>query len=189
MESLVRPRRLDIVGLTEVKRWYNEQLTADGYDYHAFHERMEAGDDFLKSRRGGCGFFVKTCLRERTAALEDHSTPNMGWMRVRSTKPSEQDRFYCVFYGVDRIRYPEKADRLLHELAAKIAYFKPRGEVVVLGDFNAHVGLDLGPNALPKKDESGRVLCDIASDNELIALNTGAFCSGTSLVSKGRSEA
>ena len=51
MESLVRPRRLDIVGLTEVKRWYNEQLAADGYDYHAFHERMEAGDDFLRSRR------------------------------------------------------------------------------------------------------------------------------------------
>lgn len=178
MATVVRPRELDVVGLTEVKRWEGETIATEGYDYIPFHEPLLRDDDFTKSRRGGCGFLVNHSLRARTIVLQEHSTPNMGWIRIRSTNSSEGDRYYCVFYGVCSNRFPEKAPQLLDDLDAKVAFFTTRGEVVLLGDFNAHVGLVLGPNCLPYCDASGKRLMQIAADHDLMVLNVHDFCEG-----------
>lgn len=178
ISTLVSPTGADIVALPEVKCWEGETLEAEGFDYHAFHEPFLEGHDFVKNRHAGCGLLTRTTLRDRILPLPDHSRPNMGWIRIRSTLPNTRDRYVCVFYSICRSQDAEKADEGFDMLHKAIAYFKPKGEVIIMGDFNAHVGATLGPNSLPGVDESGVRLSNLVEDLDLVAINCQSFCEG-----------
>jgi hypothetical protein len=186
--AVIRPKDVDIVGVQEVKQWVGEVLEVVGYDYYGYHEVLEPTHDFDSNRHAGCGFFIKTDLRDRVVSLPSHSTANMGWIRLRSTRNDQRDRYICVFYGTCRSQGAEAADDGFHRLRSKIGFFQAKGEVIVLGDMNAHVGYTLGPNSLPTFDPSGEMLRSIVEDHNLVALNTQLFCRGTATRTESGSE-
>ena len=185
--SILRPIGADVVALSEVKLWDGETVSVPDFDYFGFHEEFTPEEDFDKNRRAGCGLLVRTTLRDRVIALPQYSCPNIGWIRIRATTKDEPDRFVCTFYGTCRSVDNQKTDALFDRLHATVAMLKPKGQVVLMGDFNAHTDSRLGPNHLPcDVDVSGERLCQLAGDMELTALNAQSFCDGTLTRIQGR---
>ena len=125
-------------------------------------------------RKGGVGFLVLESLVPEIEVIEDATHPESMWLRVRGYR-GQQDLFLGCVYMAPVVA--ATMDRHYEALVQDVAAFQRKGQVLVMGDFNARVGSATSPMDVIGQygedvcNRDGARLIDLLHASDLYCLN------------------
>lgn len=172
--ALAKEKKLDIIGVVETwLRPGQRPMDEPGYQWWGIQEHHSK----CPSWEGGVGAWVEEGLWPWTERLEDDSDARMMWMRTKR-RQGTSDLYIGICYGHCEGQDKQKVEKWMARLEGKIKKFKARGDVMIVGDFNARVGKSLGPNGEDKEMENGKRLIRMVDRQQLEAANSWKKCKG-----------
>jgi endonuclease/exonuclease/phosphatase family metal-dependent hydrolase len=134
--TLLASQDIDILGAQEVKS--HMHISVPGYDW------IPGLDRFLRPRHHlGIGFFIKKSLRGLTSFAAIDKDHEFMWLKLAGQR-TVQDTYICVLYCLTQKHPVEQRKAFYAALLESCSSFMAKGEVVLLGDFNARLGLISG---------------------------------------------
>lgn len=105
----------------------------------------------------------------------------LGNDRIMVLTVKQLDDNYIYIIGVYQPTISDPVDTFNHTLQLLenvLLQFCDNGTVIVLGDFNAHIGLLAGERSFAKTNFRGRRVYRILDDSELFSINSLNMCKG-----------
>ena len=159
--------------------WEKEEskISVDGYKWFG---KPRQGSSGSKRGEGGVGFLVKECLASGVELIKDVNYEESMWIKVKGERGRKTLFLGCVYMPTDseNVSFIESSYSALKE---DVLRMKERGQVVLLGDFNATVGksseLDdvIGMFGEGKCNASGNRLISFLNEVELVVCNGREF--------------
>ena len=178
--------KADFVGLVETGAGGPEGPGLPGFT--CIHVMPRENGNRLHTHTGGVGLFVRTAISPRVSLVRTHQAFGILWARVApppamaTTRPTYIGVCYMP-HGGSKI-YKNGAGDMEAQwalLQSDLAEFSTAGQIVLMGDFNAHTGTatDGAAEGLPPRassdthavDDMGQRLLDMCSMFGLLILN------------------
>ncbi len=101
----------------------------------------------------------------------DEDQQEIVWMELKSSNVNKL--YIAVYYGKQEKESREEVETEFSNICSQIEYFKRKGEVIILGDFNAKILID-NHKILQNQSPNGKILQDMIDFNKLhiASLNT-----------------
>ena len=119
-----------------------EKVEVEGYKWWGANRVVQKK---AKRGSGGVGVLVRNDVWQRVVVMEEESDERMVWLRVRSVGEGN-DRYVGIVYGECEGVDSEEGQDWWERVEGKIVAFRRRGKVMVMGDFTARTGKELGGN-------------------------------------------
>lgn len=165
LTQCVEDREIDILAVSEHLQTNTSNLLMENYRWMGC-----AAQPSERRPKGGTGFFVRSSLEEQCSIIQKHSNNNVQWMRL-NTKPVTL--FLASVYAPHS--QAQEADDFWHHLSTTTDTLARKGDVIILGDFNAHVHPTLDTNGAHLQGlclgQQLRILNDVRRPTRLQAVN------------------
>lgn len=127
--------------------------------------------------------YVHASIASRVVELHAFRSDRQVWVKLKAPAhlPSASDFYLGGFYGIveNSVNRAAEAARVLADHIAALLHYSLLGVAASAGDFNARVGLALGPHAVPGEvGPNGSVLVAAVRENSLSAVNLEQGCRG-----------
>ena len=163
VNMVLRELRLDVFGLAETFLQRNEVPSVAGYSW--FGCNRERG----RKAGGGVGLLVRNGLKARV--LKEHEA--MMWVELR-LETGEKLAIGVVYMNPEGVRVQESQEYFDVIQADVLQWYQKGYRVVVMGDFNAHIGL--GEEVTPNRN--GRRLLNMTFAANMAIVNELSICEG-----------
>ena len=130
---------------------------------------------------GGVGFLIRGGLQEVINVIHDAECKESIWLKLSLGGRDGSMYIGCIYLPIQGT-YVNYVDECYENLSVDISRFKSKGRVVLLGDFNAHVGKGLdsddvvGPFGEEVCNSNGTKLIELMQQSDLVLWNIREFC-------------
>lgn len=174
--QLLKRKQIDILGAQEVKS--HLPCTVSGYEWIPGLDRFLRPGDHL-----GIGFLVKKQMRGLVSVAHLDEIHEFMWIKLAG-HGSVQDTFICNAYCLTMKHPVETRKAMYAALLESCTIFMAKGEVLLIGDFNARLGHLSGDHG--DISSNGKLLltflrsafADGEDDNFVSLLNNSFDCKG-----------
>ena len=133
-------------------------------------------DSTSRRGKGGIAFLWRKSIDNVVEIREDMGNDRIAVLSVKQAK-SEQIFIVGVYLPTvseSTARYRECVD----VLESILYQLHPSGMIIVLGDFNAHIGNVGGPRSFTQTNARGSIIGEVMDSFELLSVNSQSFCKG-----------
>ena len=156
--------KLDVLGLAETFLREEDEASVAGYVWYG---RNREG---CERASGGVGMLVRKELQSRLLCQRE----GVVWMELKLREGRKVAAVGVMYANPEGVRTADTEDQF-EEVQEEVGRLQEEGyEVIVMGDFNAHIGL--GTEQQPNRN--GRRLLNLVWDGELIIGNELPQCQG-----------
>lgn len=134
-------------------------------------------DSISRRGKGGLAFLWRKNLHLCCEVLEDLSCDRMAVLNIRS--PNGEQIYLIGVYLPTTSEPASRYRRCLDLLEDTIYQLCERGTVIVVGDFNAHIGKSGGPRSFLQTNSRGREIGKLMEYFEFLSVNSQWFCKGS----------
>lgn len=166
--------QLDIIGVSETHLTGNRTMPrVPGYTWFGLNCKKTGQKGHAS---GGVGFLVSDAIVPLVSSLKSDHDDQL-WIQVHLRGRFSKLFVGCVYMPVDGVEVEQRAEAVsaLGESVAKLA---SKGEVVILGDFNARIGSHTNPRVGASEDKevnsNGRALLEFMDGHDLTTANAQA---------------
>ena len=174
--EVLKRNNIDVVAGQESWEKEDSRISVDGYKWFG-KPRLVQGS---QRGEGGVGFLVKDCLVSGVEFIKDVKYEQSVWMRVKGERGRSTLFLGCIYMPTDSVAV-SVVDASYDNLKEDVLAFREKGQVVLLGDFNARVGksydLDdvIGIFGEDTSNSSGNRLISFLNEVELVICNGREF--------------
>ena len=175
--GVLKKNNVDICAGQESWEKEESNIYVDGYKWFG---NPRQGSSESRRGEGGVGFLVKECLASGVELIKDVSYEQSMWIKVKGENGRNTLFLGCVYMPTDS-ESVSVIESSYEELKEDVLRMKERGQVVLLGDFNARVGrsseLDdvIGMFGEGKCNASGNRMISFLTEVELVICNGREF--------------
>ena len=175
LQLLLQRKRIDILAVQEVKS--HLPVIVNGYAWHPGQDRFTRPNHHV-----GLGFLIKKDIKGLVTVIRSDTTQEFMWLKVAG-KGTVQDTFICNVYCLTHQHPIAKRQEMYATLLESCTQFLSKGEVLLVGDFNARLGAisedrDSNPNGKLLQSFLRSAFADGDNDTFLSLLNTSFECRG-----------
>ena len=165
--------KVDIAALSETRLAEEGQLKETGAGY-TFFWSGRAKDD---RREAGVGFAVRNELVNKLNSLPQGINDRI--MTLKLTLTGKKQATIISAYAPTMTNPDDIKDQFYEELNSLVTAVPKTEKLIILGDFNARVGVDhlswenvLGKNGIGRCNSNGLLLLQLCAEHELLVTNT-----------------
>ena len=135
LADLLQTKSLDVLGLQEV---LTAEVSIPGYTW--FGQKVRGGASFERSTKQGIGFLVRNSLKTLFSVALNDKEHEVMWLKMVG-KGNINDTYFALVYCPCESSYSVDIRRSWYtNLSEHCLKFNAKGDVILLGDFNARVG-------------------------------------------------
>jgi len=168
LENTLLTHGTHIAGITETHLSKGEKINIKGYKW--------VGKERKDKQGGGIGFLIRNDIANLTETTEpnpNHSTETL-WLKLKTRNPMH----IGITYGKQENTQVEEIEEQFNELTTQINQLKTKGEVILMGDFNAKVNIDR-PTYRQEESRNGTKLETMINNTQMVIINTKETHTGT----------
>ena len=130
---------------------------------------------------GGVGFLIREGLQEVINVIHDAECKESIWLKLTLGGRDGSMYIGCIYLPIQGT-YINHVEECYENLSVDISRFKSKGRVVLLGDFNAHVGKGLDSDDVVGSfgeevcNSNGTKLIELMQQSDLVLWNIREFC-------------
>ena len=165
--------KVDIAALSETRLAEEGQIKEIGAGYTFFW----SGRATDERREAGVGFAVRNELVNKLSSLPHGINDRL--MTMKLTLPGKKQATIISAYAPTMTNTDDVKDKFYDELNSLVAAVPKSEKLIILGDFNARVGVDhqswknvLGKNGIGGCNSNGLLLLQFCAEHELLVSNT-----------------
>lgn len=165
---------IDVAALSETHLADEGELMEHGGGYTFFWKGLPSSEQ----RRSGVGFAIKNQIVKQLRECPIHISDRLTTLRLRLNGNNNYLNIISV-YAPTLDKSDDIKDRFYEELTQCIGSISHREHIVLLGDFNARVGLDyeawpkvLGRHGVGSMNSNGQMLLSFCAQHQLAITNT-----------------
>ena len=165
--------KLDIVALSETRLADEGQIAEVGAGYTFFWSGRSADE----RRESGVGFAIQSKLVNKLTSLPKGINDRL--MMLCLPLPGKKQATVISAYAPTMSNPEEIKDKFYQDLESLIAKIPKSNKLIILGDFNARVGVDhmawkgvIGRNGIGKCNSNGHLLLRTCAAHDLLITNT-----------------
>ena len=133
-------------------------------------------DSISRREKGGLAFFWRNNLDASFEVLQDMGNDRIA---VANVKPWNAEQFFIITVYLPCVSEPISKYKSQVDMLENILYqLYDKGTIIVMGDFNAHVGNLGGPRSFNKTNSRGQVIKGLIEAFELQSANSQYGCVG-----------
>ena len=161
IENTLSAHGTHIAAITETNLQKREKINIKGFEW--------VGRERTAKQGGGIGFLIRNDIANITEVIENEpdTITEMLWIEVKTHMPT----YIGVIYGMQENEKPETLDRQYQEMTTQINKHQQKGQVIIMGDFNAKLEINK-QQCIQNASRNGQRLKELLNLTRTTAINT-----------------